>query len=144
LLSQQFFEDFPHAQYPEMAAKQDRPYVFVFLEVHDQKWALPLRSHINHQHCFWTNRAAQYGVDYSKAILLLKDSYISNVRTPVIRPDEFKVLRGAEKVIESGFTAYMEKYKTAIKDLENPKNRTLCKFSTLQYFHGMIGAAWSE
>ena len=49
-LSQDFFKDHPLSAFPEIEAKQNRPYILlVVIEYEEQRWGLPLRSNIKQQ-----------------------------------------------------------------------------------------------
>ncbi|MCC8121845.1 MAG: hypothetical protein LIO42_07695, partial [Oscillospiraceae bacterium] len=77
------------------------------------------------------------GVDFSKAVVLKKPEYISTVK-PHIRPMEFETLRGQENIIEFRLKQYIKTYKKAKARLDVPRNRNICKYSTLQYFEDCI------
>lgn len=136
-LSQQFYLDYPKKKYPQMEQKATRPYTQVYTKIGGYTFAIPLRSHIYHPHVLWTDKANHCGVDFSKAIIILKDEYIDTV-LPFIRPNEFNSLRGKEYIIKQRMIKYIHKYKEAKHDAKNPRSRNLCAFSTLQYFENYI------
>ena len=53
-LTQQFYDDYSHCTEIEM--KQNRPYVLLCITINTIKYAIPLRSNINHLHVFWTDK----------------------------------------------------------------------------------------
>lgn len=63
-LSEKFYKDYPHDEYPQMEIKVDRPYAHVHVSAYGQLFCIPLRSH-----AFFTNKKAKCGVDYSKRLL---------------------------------------------------------------------------
>lgn len=133
-LSEQFYEDYPAALYPEIEQKRNRPYVVVFVTVGERLFAVPMRSHIRHPHAYLTDKANRCGVDYTKAVVIVdEEKYIDPVKQPHIRPNEFDALRGKEYRIQSGLQKYIEKYKKA-KSGETEMDKTLVRCSTLQYF----------
>jgi protein AbiQ len=137
-LSEQFFGDYPHDRFPQMEQKAARPYTQVYTKIGGYTFAIPLRSHIYHPHVLWTDKANHCGVDFSKAIIILKDEYIDSSTSPHIRQNEFESLRGKEYVIKRKMVKYILAYKKAKAHLEIQRNRDLCNFSTLQYFEEYI------
>lgn len=55
-LTDEFYNAHPKELYPEMIQKHDRPYVQVLLSIKNQLWAIPLRSHINHNYAIWSDK----------------------------------------------------------------------------------------
>ena len=138
-LSKKFYNTYPTSQYPEMEQKQNRPYIQVYVEIDGVQYAIPLRSDIYHPHVFWTDKENHCGVDFSKAVVVTDESYIDFSTEPHLRQNEFNALRGKDFKIKSKMEKYIADYKKAKKDLSNPINQTLVKYSTLQYFEKEIG-----
>lgn len=134
-LSRMFYETYDQKNFPEIERKEDRPHIAVYIKVDDLDCAIPLRSNIIHKHAFWTNKKEKCGLDYSKTIIITDPKYIDNLRKPYIRDDEHKALLGKEYEVAKGMMKYIKKYKKALKRLDIERNKTLCKYSTLQYFH---------
>lgn len=135
-LSPMFYQD--HAGCAEIEQKSTRPYICVQVSVNGVTFAVPLRSNINHSHVLWTDQNAKCGLDFSKAVVLAKPSYIDTTRKPHIRQNEFDTLRGKEFLIKQRLLQYINAYKKAKKRLDVPRNRMLCEYSTLQYFESFI------
>ena len=135
-LTQEFYNDYANCS--EIEQKRYRPYTQVYVQINGVDFAVPLRSTINHPNALWTDKANRCGLDFSKAVVITKPSYIDQTATPHIRPDEFNVLRGKEYQVEQGLIRYIKEYKKAKKRLDVPRNRTLCRYSTLQYFEEYI------
>lgn len=127
-----------HSEHAEIEKKLNRPYIQLCIEVNGYVFAIPLRSNINHEHAFWTNKERKCGVDFSKAVVVTEDSHINNLDNPYIRPEEFKVLKGQEYLIEKKFKSYIKKYLKAKQKVEQSHNKILCQYSTLQYFEEFI------
>lgn len=138
-LSKKFYNTYPTSQYPEMEQKQNRPYIQVYVEIDGVQYAILLRSDIYHPHVFWTDKENHCGVDFSKAVVVTDESYIDFSTEPHLRQNEFNALRGKDFKIKSKMEKYIADYKKAKKDLSNPINQTLVKYSTLQYFEKEIG-----
>ena len=66
------------------------------VQIESHYWALPFRSNIHHGHAFFTDAANHCGIDYSKAVLVDDPSCIDRTRTPRLRDNEFKALKGNE------------------------------------------------
>jgi protein AbiQ len=137
-LTSQFFQEYNNTDYPEIEQKADRPYIMIRININGIDFAIPLRSGISHNNALWTNKPNKCGVDYSKAVIIPDASYIDG-KAPHIRPDEFKALLGKDYLLKTGFEKYIEDYKEAYKNQHIDRNRTLCKYSTLQYYHKEIG-----
>ena len=138
-LSDEFYNDYPSEEYPEMEQKKNRPYIQVFVEIDGVQYAIPLRSEINHPHVLWTDRENHCGVDFSKAVVVLEQRYIDMIREPHLRQNEFDALRGKDYKIKVKMEKYIKQYKKAKQDLSKKSNQILVKYSTLQYFEKEIG-----
>jgi protein AbiQ len=133
-LNDSFYEKYNQFDYPEIERKSSRPYIMVKINIDGLNFGIPLRSGISHSYALWTDKENKCGVDYSKAVLIPDETYIDD-KKPHIRENEFHVLKDKDHMIQSGFKAYIEKYKNALSELHIERNKKLCKFSTLQYFH---------
>lgn len=132
-LTKKFYDDYKNC--PEIEKNQDRPYMQACIEIDSKIYAVPLRSHITHEHVLWSDKENCCGLDFSKAVLLLKpDEYIDKERSPYIRPKEFKALKGKEYEAEQKLKKYIKQYKKAKSKLQFRENQILCRYSTLQYF----------
>ncbi|MBD5522597.1 MAG: hypothetical protein HDR03_15470 [Lachnospiraceae bacterium] len=133
-LSDKFYQRYSSVQYPEIEQKHDRPYIQIYIEVNGIKFAIPLRSDIHHPHVLWTDKQNHCGVDFSKAVVITDDDYIDKIREPHLRQNEFDALRGKDFKIKQKMQKYIDKYKMAKMEPEKTINKTLLKYSTLQYF----------
>lgn len=132
-LTKKFYDDYKDCS--EIEKKPDRPYMQACIEIDNKIYAVPLRSHITHEHVLWSDKENNCGLDFSKAVLLLKpDEYIDKIRVPHIRPNEFKNLKGKEHEATVKLKRYINKYKKAKSKLQFRENQILCQYSTLQYF----------
>ena len=138
-LSEEFYNTYPASKYPEIEQKNKRPYIQVCIEIKGIQYAIPLRSDIRHPHVLWTDKDNRCGVDFSKAAVISKDSYIDKTTDPHLRQNEFDALRGKDYKIKIKMEQYIEKYKKAKLDLSKPVNQNLVSYSTLQYFEKEIG-----
>lgn len=87
---------------------------------------------------FYGQKKNHCGVDFSKAVVIKKESYIDNNIEPHIRQNEFDALRGKDYKIKTKMQQYIKKYKEAKMDLSKSVNQQLVRYSTLQYFEDDI------
>lgn len=142
-LTEQFYIKYNQQNYPEIERKRDRPYVMIKINVDGLDFAIPLRSNISHNHVLWTDKKNRCGVDYSKAVIIPDQSYIDS-RQPHIRENEHRALKGKEYLLKTGFEKYIKEYKEALNEQHIQRNKILCNYSTLQYYHREIGLVESE
>ncbi|MBU4630932.1 hypothetical protein HRJ41_26005 (plasmid) [Pseudomonas sp. BF61] len=116
-----------------------RGYGIVIIELNGLRFGIPLRSRIRpaNKHCFITTD--RKGLDYSKAVLLAKDEYVSNVPFHIPN-DEIKKLRDSEHIIGKQFGKYVERYVKYAK--ADPTATVLQReylYSTLVNYHVELG-----
>lgn len=133
-LTQEFYTKYNETDYSEIERKPTRPYIMIKVTLNDLDFGIPLRSGIKHKYALWTDKKNKCGADYSKAVLINDEKYIDS-KNPYIRPDEHSVLKGKEYLLKSGFEKYIEKYKKALSRIDIERNKKMCQYSTLQYFH---------
>lgn len=136
-LTKEFYNDYKSCS--EIEKKDARPYIRIEVEIDGVLFGIPLRSNINHPHVLWTDKEHHCGVDFSKAVVITDPKrYINTADKPYIRPNEFQSLRGKEHLVKEKMKKYIQKYKDAKARPDLPRNRTLLKCSTLQYFEAYI------
>ena len=135
-LTQKFYDD--HKDCTEIEQKRTRPYSQVHIEINGVQFAIPLRSEINHKHVLWTDKPNRCGLDFSKAVVITDDSYVDKDKRPYIRQNEFDSLRGKEYIVKQKLLKYISDYKKAKLKQDIERNRTLCRYSTMQYFEEYI------
>ena len=125
-LTKDYFNRHPSSEFPEMLRKSDRPYVQLTIPCNHQLWAVPLRSYINHEFAFWSNKKELCGLDFTKAVPIeLKD--IDTMHSPIIRRHEFNALKGKDYRVTQRFKHFIKKFDHAklhptlpdSKDVEN-------------------------
>ncbi len=137
-LSKDFFNDYPYDNYSEMMLKDDRPYIQVLTTINGLIFAVPLRSGISHNYdVLWTDKASKCGLDFTKAIPILKSTYISNKRV-YVRQKEYQHLLGKERRVQEKMEKCIKNYKKAKTRLDIERNVQYCNFSTLKYFEKYI------
>ena len=132
-LTKQFYLDYILCT--EIEQKIERPYIMFILKIDELEFAIPLRSHIKHNHVYWTDKINNCGLDFSKTIIITDTSYINSLIVPHIRQNEYNCLIGQEYIIKTKLLTYIKNYKKALQHAHINKNEILCKYSTLQYFH---------
>lgn len=131
-LSDEFYRDY--GSLPEIAQKSSRPYVQVEVRIDGVTYAVPMRANIHHPYAHFTDRENNCGLDFTKTVVVTRDTYILRGVDPQIRQKEFDALRGQEYRIKEELRRYIRQYKKAKKRLDVPRNQLLCRYSTLQYF----------
>ena len=86
-LTKQFYLDYILCT--EIEQKTQRPYIMFKIKIDELEFAVPLRSHINHNHVYWTDKINKCGLDFSKTIIITDSNYINTSDVPHIREDEY-------------------------------------------------------
>ena len=122
-----------------------RGYGVIIVEFNYLTFAIPLRSNLTHKAVYVTKEmrhqkeVVKKGLDFSKALLISKPSYISsdNFNIP---PDEHTLLQEKEHFISAKFGKYIERYIHAVrKPDKNILNSPEYRYTTLQYYHVDLG-----
>ena len=116
---------------PEMLHKHERPYVCITVDIDGHLYAIPIRHNITHKYAFIT--IGKRGLDYTKAVLIEDESYLSG-DTPIIDTIEWRKIQISKNAIYVGFSSYLREYKHALSHKENLRNDNILKYSALQYF----------
>lgn len=115
--------------------EKKRGYGILLIEHNNLRFGIPLRSHISHKFCFKT--LGDKGLDFSKAVLLAKDEYIST--SPFMIPsDEFVKIKDRTHFIQGKFSKYVEKYVSSIQK-QDANALNSYRFSTLKNYHAELG-----
>ena len=137
-LSDKFYRKYPSEQFPELMVKENRPYTQVIRDINDLKFQLLLRSDISHsKDVLWYDKQAGHGLDFTKAVIILDDEYVSDEKV-FIRQKEHKHLLGKERRVKEKMEKCIANYKKAKSNIKEKHNAEYCKFSTLQYFEEYI------
>lgn len=86
---------------------------------------------------FGTDKQAKHGLNFTKAVVILDDEYVSKKKV-YIRPKEHKHLFGKERRVKEKMEKCIANYKKAKLNINIKHNEEYCKFSTLQYFEEYI------
>ena len=128
-LSPDFYADFAHCN--ELLQKQNRPYACLAIKIDGKVFAIPIRHHITHKYAFKT--VGDCGLDYTKAVLILKAAYIS--RTPAtINQKEYDMIKSKEAMIANGLKRYIALYKKAMQYPNAPHYQNILQYSSLSAF----------
>ena len=87
-----------------------------------------IRHNINHKYSIKTFN--NQGLDFTKAVIIIDKAFISE-KNVYIEQEEYEELSTKKSLIKT--------YKKAIKNPDDLKNKILCEFSSLQYFHKELG-----
>ncbi|MFC0170870.1 type III toxin-antitoxin system TenpIN family toxin [Pseudoduganella danionis] len=112
-----------------------RGYGILVVNINNLRFGIPLRSHIKHKDCYRTGDTK--GLDYSKAVLLVRDEYISDDAF-MIPQNEFLKIKEHAHFIEQKFNKYILHYIEAVNKNDVNVLRAY-RFSTLQNYHRELG-----
>ena len=129
ILTKEFYDDYSNCD--EILKKRDRPYACLAIRTENALFAIPFRHHITHRYAFYT--IGEAGIDFTKAVVITEDRYISTDR-PTIESAEFAIIKREERKIEYLFSKFLNQYRRAMKHRDNPRSKNLLKYSALQYF----------
>jgi protein AbiQ len=141
-LTTDFYNDYPHNQFPEILLKDHRPYIHISVKIDGLTFVLPLRSKVDHSVCFpfKLHDNDKRAIDYSKAIIVNDPQrYIVSYDQNIPQSQHIYISKKIN-VIQRQFEKYIREYKKAI--IKNDKNalyRLRNKYSSLQYFHLELG-----
>jgi len=146
-LSAQFYSDYPHTKYPEIALKHGRPYSCLLVEYMDDLYiCIPFRSHVRHKYAYHfktssRSRKSQSGLDYTKSILIKEDNYLDSATTAIVDQDEYKeTVLNLPRITQEVYD-YISDYKDDLNGVRklHPKEwqRRYGK-STLPYFNSFL------
>ena len=147
-LSQSFYSAYPSSIYPEIMAKDSRPYTCLMIETQeDYLICIPFRSSVLHNDAFIfsnTKRSqkTRSGLDYSKTVIVKDTSYIDSNKSVVVDNDEYTAMMTNIEKIVSGIYSYITKYVqhvTGVKTLHPREFARHYQYSTLPYFHDILG-----
>lgn len=121
-----------------------RGHGIVCISINDLIFAIPLRSNIGHDGAYLTLRKSREtpmnkGLDFSKALLITKQEYISNEVFKIPRQEHEKLKDKAHFITQS-FEKYVERYIFAIqKSDRNILAGSGYRFTTLRNYHTELG-----
>lgn len=146
-LSAQFFADYPHSQYPEIALKKERPYSCLLIEYLDDLFiCIPFRSHVRHPYAYHFKTSARSkrsrsGLDYTKSVLIKDNAYLDTVTPAIVDQDEYKeTVVNLPRIVEEVFH-YISDYKDDLNQVQklHPKEwQRRYGRSTLPYFESLL------
>lgn len=114
---------------------KERGYGIVLISVNNLRFGIPVRTEMKHK--FGYHTVGSKGLDYTKAVLLIKDEYIS-VNPFKISPEEYVEIKEKSHHIAQQFSKYVERYIVAVKKGDENILRNY-RFSTLQNYHFELG-----
>lgn len=128
-----------------------RGYGILVISILDQsgnptKWGIPLHSNLQNKACFPLGTKekpdgteTKTGLNYSKAILLTKESYVSD-QVYLIPEDQKNAISKSERKITDDFEKYVKKYiKAATLNQQPVLGNKEYKHTTLVNYHTELG-----
>ena len=146
-LSADFFADYPHDRYPEIAMKKERPYSCLLIEYLDDLFiCIPFRSHVRHPYAYHFKNSARSkrsrsGLDYTKSILIKNNAYLDTITPAIVDQDEYKeTIVNLPRIVEEVFD-YISDFKddlNAVRKLHPKEWQRRYGRSTLPYFESFL------
>mgnify|MGYP006926051535 FL=1 len=146
-LSAEFMRDYPTLKYPELMCKWGRPYSCLMIEaVFDYRICIPYRSSIHHKNAYLftgteRSRRMRSGLDYTKIVLIRKESYLDPTKVVVDQDEYTETVRNIRRIAEEA-VRYLEGYIQHVngtKPLHPREYARRYQYSTLPYFHDIMG-----
>lgn len=146
-LSAKFYADHPHERFPEILAKQGRPYSCLLIEYMEGIFiCIPFRTNVRHKYAYRFKNSARSrkynsGLDYTKAVLVKNAEYIDLNASAVVDSDEYKeAITNLPRITKEIFS-YISDYRDDLLGV-NPLHPREWKrrygMSTLPYFNDLI------
>lgn len=137
-LTQEFYNKYSSADYPEIECKTTRPYMVLLIKIDNNNFAIPFRTNIRHKYCYKfknsdRDSSSVTGLDYTKAVIVNDNSFIGDEAT--IDNKEYVELNNKYYFIISQFKKYISGYSEFIKGNLNEFESRKYQYSTLKYFH---------
>lgn len=146
-LTNDFYNDYPRNDYPEILRKKQRPYNCLLVETHyDYFICVPYRTDINHDYAFKfssSSRSASHnsGLDYTKIIIVRNLDYVDSIDALVDQDEYHETMINLKKISEEA-TRFVEDYVAYQKgelSLHPAEVRRRYNYTTLKYFHSELG-----
>ena len=109
-LTKEFYEEYFNCS--EILKKEHRPCCVALFEVDGITFAIPFRTHINHNNCYIfkkSTRSENSGLDFTKAVVIKDDTFIGEETW--IESSEYSEFINKQKVISNRFKKFIENYK---------------------------------
>jgi len=119
-----------------------RGYGIVLVESGELTFGIPLRSNMRHPYGFITAPSENKGLDYSKAVLLKKEEYISDAEFIIPQPEYICIKENSEKIAKE-FNKYVKNYMRGVRNEDDRILRNY-RFSTLQNYRKELGGAGAD
>lgn len=147
LLSEQFMQDYPHEQYPEIMYKWGRPYACLLIPTkYGYYLCLPFRSSISRANGYFfkntcRSQKSRSGLDYEKMLLIKDVCYLDRNTSAIVDRDEYKEAITNLPKIAGAAVKYVETYIAHMKGekiLHPREYDRKYRYSTLPYFHDIM------
>lgn len=115
--------------------EKERGYGILLISLNDLRFGIPLRSNAHPRFAFITKD--NKGLDYRKAVLLIKNEYVSE-STFRIPDDEYLKIKDSSHRIGVQFSNFVDRYIVGVRRADANIVREY-RFSTLQNYHPELG-----
>ena len=147
-LTSKFYEDYPNPPYVEIETKQARRYNCLLIQTHyDYFICIPFRSRVKHKYCYHfknsaRSRKGKSALDYTKMTIIKDTDYLDNVQGIVDSDEYIEMMQNINKIVADAIS-YVDDYvaykNNADKHISIQEFSRRYKFSTLPYFHDILG-----
>lgn len=141
-LSELFYSHFDFKKYPEIANKDNRPYMVLLIKIKSNTFAIPFRTNIHHNSCYKFKTSTRStdsvtGIDYTKAVIVNNIKYIG--KPARINDKEYTELSDNYGFIINQFQKFVSDYIKYANSEKRYYASKKFKYATLKYFHKELG-----
>lgn len=141
-LSDDFYNKYNSADYPEIENKSNRPYMVMLIQIEDNTFAVPFRTNVKHSNCYKFENSSRptntiTGLDYSKAVIVNDSKYIGAAAR--INDMEYTELDANQHIIIKQFSSFVKGYIKFANGNQNEFQTKKYRYTTLKYFHNELG-----
>ncbi|WP_020008225.1 type III toxin-antitoxin system TenpIN family toxin [Salinicoccus albus] len=141
-LTKRFYEENNLIEMLDAHFDKGRGYGVLLVKIIGYQFAILLRSnmHIGHKDGYTTRihhkngKSYRHGLDFSKAVIIKEQSYISSEPFMLDKKSDFVKIRKSEHHIITTFEKYVNRYTEAVRE-EDINILKSYRFSTLQNYH---------
>ena len=137
ILTNDFYKDYSTCK--EILEKT-RPYCIATIKVDGYTYGIPFRTNIHHKFSYifkGSPRSENSGLDFSKAVIILKPTYIGP--EAIIDSFEYSIFVQKKTIIANRFENFIRDYKKWVTNPIYFHKESLMEKTSLQYFHKELG-----
>jgi len=143
-LTQTFYNDYPHIQYPEILHDVLRPYSIALFTFVDYYVGVPFRTYMKHNNGFLFSAKpiphSRPGLDYTKIVVFDKNEYVGQLAN-IDNNQQSEFIQNIATISQE-IDDYIQVYINHCKGINVLHPRAFQRkygYSTLKYFHDILG-----